>query len=279
MSLTETLLAPLPSQARYLVFQLQEPRPPGLRARLEDAWPEGAVVGFGPALADALDLQVPGLRPFPAWQAPQAHTPSTRADLWVWLRADDRGDLVHQTRVLTAALADHLALSEQIEAFTHHANRDLTGYEDGTENPKGHAAVEAAIAEGGGSFVSVMRWEHDFEAFERLSPEARDQVMGRRLDDNEELEDAPGSAHVKRTAQESFEPPAFTLRRSMPWAEGGRAGLMFVSFGASLDAFEAQLRRMVGAEDGVIDALFSISRPRTGAHLWCPPQSHGRLAL
>jgi len=38
-------------------------------------------------------------------------------------------------------------------------------------------------------------------------------MFGRRRDDNEEIADAPPSAHVKRTAQESFEPEAFVLRR------------------------------------------------------------------
>ena len=39
---------------------------------------------------------------------------------------------------------------------------------------------------------------------------------------------APESAHVKRTAQESFSPEAFVLRRSMPWADCGQAGLAFL---------------------------------------------------
>jgi len=55
--------------------------------------------------------------------------------------------------------------------------------------------------------------------------------MGRRLEDNEELGDAPPYAHVKRTAQESFDPEAFVLRRSMPRADAEREGLVFVAFG------------------------------------------------
>jgi putative iron-dependent peroxidase len=92
-------------------------------------------------------------------------------------------------------------------------------------------------------------------------------------------EAAPPSAHVKRTAQESFEPAAFVLRRSMPWADGQRAGLVFVAFGASLEAFEAQLRRMAGLEDGITDALFGFTRPVTGAYYWCPGMCQGRLDL
>lgn len=112
-----------------------------------------------------------------------------------------------------------------------------------------------------------------------MQPEERDHCIGRRRSDNEELDDAPESAHVKRTAQESFDPEAFVVRRSMPWADASAAGLMFVAFGHSLDAFEAQMRRMVGLDDGIVDALFRFTRPLSGAYFWCPPVKGGKLQL
>ncbi len=66
----------------------------------------------------------------------------------------------------------------------------------------------------------------------------------------------------------------------MAWAGGRGEGLMFVAFATSLDAFEAQLRRMIGADDGVIDGLFRFTRPVTGSYFWCPPLTDGgRLDL
>jgi len=65
----------------------------------------------------------------------------------------------------------------------------------------------------------------------------------------------------------------------MPWAEGMDAGLMFVAFGKSFDAYEAILNRMLGKEDGVIDALFNFTRPISGAYFWCPPVINGKLDL
>ena len=106
----------------------------------------------------------------------------------------------------------------------------------------------------------------------------QDAAIGRHRKDNQEF-DAPPSAHVKRTAQERCEPEAFVLRRSMPWLEGANAGLQFVAFGGSLDAYEAQMRRMTGLDDGIIDALFQFSRPVTGAYYWCPALRDGRLDL
>lgn len=63
----------------------------------------------------------------------------------------------------------------------------------------------------------------------------------------------------------------------MPWADGSRAGLVFVAFGKSVEAFEALLRRMIGADDGVADALFGFTRPITGSYFWCPPVKNWSL--
>ncbi len=172
-----------------------------------------------------------------------------------------------------------------MDGFKYDRGLDLTGYEDGTENPVGDAAGAAAIVQGAGpafdgsSFVALQQWVHDLDHFNAMPQGARDHIIGRRLSDNEELDEAPISAHVKRTAQESFDPEAFVVRRSMPWADAAGEGLMFVAFGRSLDAFEAQLRRMTGQDDGVIDGLFRFTRPVSGSYFWCPPISNGRLTL
>jgi putative iron-dependent peroxidase len=281
------ILAPLPALGRYLGFGA---RPQGdlraaLRALAELADGQAVVLGLGESLVRGLGRDIPGLRSFAGAVGPGLALPATPAALWCWLRGDDRGDLVHLTRKLQAAAGDALALEQVIEAFRHGPGLDLSGYEDGTENPNGDDAVHAAVVAGqgagldGSSFVAVQQWLHDFGLFDAMSPREQDQSIGRRRSDNVELDDAPASAHVKRTAQESFEPEAFVLRRSMPWAEGQRAGLVFVAYGRSFDAFEAQLQRMVGAEDGITDALFRFTRPISGAYFWCPPMRDGRLDL
>jgi porphyrinogen peroxidase len=282
------ILAPVPRLARYLIFALV----PGgdVRAALgrlvADVDPAQTVVGLGRSTTQALGRELPGLHDLPALTGPGVEVPSTPAALWCWLRGEDRGELVHRGRAIEAALAPGFRSSSVIDAFQYEDSRDLTGYEDGTENPEGEAALAAAVVRGqgpgldGGSFVAVQQWLHDLDRFAAMPRVEQDAMIGRRRDDNEELDDAPPSAHVKRTAQESFVPEAFVLRRSMPWAEGTRAGLVFVAFGRSFDAFEAQMRRMVGAEDGITDGLFRFTRPLTGAGYWCPPVTvAGRLDL
>ena len=69
--------------------------------------------------------------------------------------------------------------------------RDLTGYEDGTENPDGDDASAAALTSDGSSFVAVQMWQHDLAQFASYSQAEQDDMIGRRQADNEELDDAP----------------------------------------------------------------------------------------
>lgn len=275
------ILLPLPPLARYLAFNLEPGTDvaAGLAALQGIIDGERTVAGIGLAPLGALGRKVAGLKPFPPLSGPGVDIPSTPFALWLWLRGDDRGELLHRARHIETALVPVFTLADSWDAFKHDGGRDLSGYEDGTENPEGDDALAAAIAADGSSFVAVQRWIHNFSLFEAMQPEERDNCIGRRRSDNEELDDAPESAHVKRTAQESFTPEAFLVRRSMPWAEGRDAGLMFVAFGHSVDAFQAQMRRMLGLEDGIVDALFRFTRPVSGAYFWCPPMVGGRLQL
>lgn len=281
------ILLPLPGLARYLSFSLDDPSclAEGLQQLAELADGEHTVVGFGQSLLAALDANIPGLKSFPLITAPGLAIEPAPEAAWVWLRGNDRGEILHRSRRIARAMSPAFKMEETWDAFKYGEGRDLSGYEDGTENPKGDEAISAAIVGdsrsplAGSSFVATQRWVHDFEHFESMSQDARDNSVGRRQSDNEELADAPPSAHVKRTAQESFAPEAFMLRRSMPWAEKNAGGLMFVAFGSSYYAFEAQLKRMVGAEDTIVDALFKFTRPVSGAYFWCPSLKDGKLDL
>jgi putative iron-dependent peroxidase len=281
------VLAPVPALACYLTFMMKPGANPkrALAALAEIVDGARCVIGIGDSLLRRLDSPLAGVRPFPSYAGPGFEIPSTPAALWCWLRGADRGALVHEARAIERALESSFVLERAVDAFRYGKGLDLTGYEDGTENPQGEKAVRVAAASGmgagldGSTFVAVQQWVHDLNRFAAMSTGQQDHTIGRRKRDNKELEDAPPSAHVKRTAQESFTPEAFVLRRSMPWADGTRAGLMFVAFGRTLDAYDAQLKRMAGAEDGIADAMFTFTRPVTGAYFWCPPVFRGRLDL
>jgi len=281
------ILSDVPRLARYLVFSLKAEAQPVdvMRSLAKKEFGETAVIGLGDSLIKALGKSIDGLKSFPSYSGSSFDVPSTPASLWVWLRGEDRGELLHQSLEIQQALSGSFTLINVIDAFQYKDSRDLSGYVDGTENPQDEDAVNAAIVQNrgagldGSSFVAVQQWVHDLAHFKSMPLEQQDNIIGRQISDNEEIETAPESAHVKRTAQEDFEPEAFVVRRSMPWADAEKAGLVFVAFGHSVDAFEALLKRMVGEDDGVVDALFSFTQPISGNYFWCPPTNNGRLDL
>jgi len=281
------ILEDIPNHARYMTFSLLPKSNPhdSLKAIKAIADGKKIIAGLGTPLLNRLDKKIDGMRDFTPHSGPGFFVPATSAALWIWIRGDDRGELFHWSQQIEQSLGQYFHLDAIIDAFQYQDSRDLTGYEDGTENPEGDDAIQAGIVQNtvsglnGSSFVCVQQWVHDLSHFKSMNTTEQDHIIGRRISDNEEIDEAPASAHVKRTAQEDFEPEAFILRRSMPWSEGQTAGLVFVAFGHSFDAFEALLNRMTGKDDGVTDALFTFSQPKTGSYFWCPPIKNEQLDL
>lgn len=279
--MSQNVLAPIPSSARFLTFAVKEGADPvpSLR-RLADVTHDAAtVVGVGHPVAAA----VTGLRPFPSTMT--RLFPSTQHALWATIGHADRGAQLDAAVALAATVAEAFVVVEEVDAFAYRGGRDLSGFEDGTENPQGEAARAAAIIRGrgpgldGGAFVAVQRWVHAPDVLAKMTTGEKSAAIGRDLDSNEELKEAATTAHVKRTAQESFEPPAFMVRRSMPYGGVVERGLYFVAYVEDLDRFERVLRRMGGEEDGAHDALFVFTKALTGGYYFCPPVVDGRLDL
>jgi putative iron-dependent peroxidase len=281
------ILASVPRTARFITLGMAPDS--NARAGLERLatiqLPADCVIGIGDPFVKAVSCELLGLRAFPALSGAALTVPSTQGALWAAFGAEDTGVGLHAARALLAALGGGFRLDEDIAAFRYGTGRDLSEYEDGTENPTGERAIEAAVVQGrgagydGGSFVAVQRYIHDLTRLECMSDRDRDFVIGRHRGTNEELADAPAGAHVKRSAQESFEPPAFMLRRSMPWGDVLLHGLYFVAYVAELGTYERVLTRMLGRDDGVTDSLFRFTRPVTGGYYFCPPVRDGRLDL
>jgi putative iron-dependent peroxidase len=278
------IFAPPPAVARSLTFRClpeADPRPAlaGLGQVFQPGW---GVLGVGQPLVRLLGREIAGLHAFPVLAGGGNAVPSTQQALWILLCGAESTPIVDRFEQVRGALAAAFVVDDAMDTFTYAGGRDLTGYVDGTENPVQEAAHEAALLRaeerlGGASFVAVQRWIHDLARFRAFSPERRDHTIGRRIEDNEEIDDAPESAHVKRTAQESFDPHAFLVRRSMPWGNAREQGLEFIAYTNALDKYERILRRMLGLDDGIVDALFTFSRAQTGGFYWCPPLSDGQL--
>lgn len=287
-----------PPIAHHLAFDITHPGgkadPDNARAALAGlaaiADGEKIAIGIGLSLVQLLGKQVEGLRSYPQITSDGVDTPSTPRALWCWIRGADQGEIFFLARKIRQLLAPAFNCTESQNLFLYTPQqRDLSGFVDGTQNPKGDDAVQAAIASGmgdgldGGSYVAVQKWQHDFAALDAIAAKgkiAMDDVMGRDLKTDVEMEDKPKASHVARTDQDSFGRPAHILRRNMCWADDDfDGGTLFIGFGCSFEAFELQWHRMMGLDDGITDALFCFTRPLTGAYYWCPPMQSGKPDL
>lgn len=222
----------------------------------------------------------PGLAPFPAMSDGPRRAPATPADIFIHIHGRRPDACFQLARRVMAQLGDAVRLVEEVQAFRTLGNRDLTGFVDGTENPKGAEMAEVALVPGddpsfaGGSYVSIQRWVHDLAAWETLPVREQEGVIGRTKADDREMDDEvkPPFAHIARVVIEDEEGEELAvLRHSLPYGTTGEHGLYFVAYGATPDNFRLMLERMVKADTGGHhDRLMDYTRPVTGASFFCP---------
>jgi porphyrinogen peroxidase len=205
--------------------------------------------------------------------------PATQHDAVLWLSGAAYDVIFDVARTAIALLRDLSSVAEETSSWPYQHDRDLTGFIDGTENPTLIDAPElAVIGEGkpgeGGTILLLQKWEHDSAAWESLSDEEQEQVIGRRKSDSVELEDKPESSHVASTDQDTF---GKIFRRNMPYGTVTDHGTMFVGFSPEQKPLSAMLESMAGLTSGVRDELTRYTRPLTGAYYFVPSTDSLRL--
>jgi len=157
---------------------------------------------------------------------------------------------------------------------------------DGTENPEGVEAVEAALVDAerdpefvGGSYVIVQKYLHDMTAWRALSDTEQGLVIGRTKTDNMELPDAvkPKTSHVAlNTIVGPDGEEQDILRHNMAFGSfrEGEAGTYFIGYCATPDVTEQMLRNMfLGDDEGHVDRILDFSTAVTGGLFFVPAKS------
>lgn len=242
------------------------------------------VVGLGSDYWDRLRLEAPrpvGLHSFRAIQGARHDAPSTPGDILFHIRAN-RPDLVFElTRQLMDALGDTVQVEDHVTGFRYFDSRDLLGFVDGTENPTGHSAASSALVADepgleGGSYVVVQRYLHDLAAWNALSTEEQERVIGRtKLDDVELADDVqPTSSHVSlNTIVDADGVEHDILRDNMAFGDPGRGeyGTYYIAYSADVAVTEQMLQNMfVGNPPGNYDRILDVSTAMTGTQFFAP---------
>jgi putative iron-dependent peroxidase len=221
------------------------------------------------------------LHPFREFRSGPRHAVSTPGDLIFHIRAK-RMDLCFElaTQIL-ARLVAAVTTVDEVQAFRYFDQRDLLGFVDGTENPTGDTAADAVFirdedpAFAGGSYVIVQKYLHNLDAWNSISTEAQEKIIGRTKVADIELDDSvkPTSAHNALTVIEENGREVKILRDNMPFGSPGRGefGTYFIGYSRSPRTIEQMLENMfIGRPPGNYDRILDFSTAVTGNLFFVP---------
>jgi putative iron-dependent peroxidase len=242
------------------------------------------VVGIGAALWDALPVgsRPAGLHPFRELVGPRHIAPATPGDLLFHIRAH-RFDLCFElAQRLTERLRGLAVVTDEVHGFRSFDERDVLGFVDGTENPEGAAAAEAVLvgdedaAFAGGSYVLVQKYVHDLGAWDALSTEEQELVIGRTKLSDLELpdEDKPPDSHLALNVIEGPDGSEQQIMRfNMPFGRVGadEYGTYYIAYARTSELIEHMLTNMfIGDPPGNTDRILDFSTALTGSLFFAP---------
>ncbi len=221
------------------------------------------------------------LHTFREIRAGERVAPSTPADLLFHIRAQ-RMDLCFELATqISERLGPAIKTADEVHGFRFFDSRDLIGFVDGTENPKGQDAAEATLISNedpkfaGGSYVIVQKYLHNISGWNALSIEKQEGIVGRTKLNDVELNDEvkPSYAHNALAKVLHHGKEIKILRDNMPFGDAGQKefGTYFIGYSRSPKTTEEMLHNMfIGKPQGNYDRLLDFSKATTGSLFFVP---------
>ena len=225
--------------------------------------------------------QPSGLHELPVFEGDRHVSVTTEADLLFHFRAE-RLDLCFELETLIMErLRGSVTVIDEVQGFRYFDARDVLGFVDGTENPTGRGVDQAVLVDDdgqfdGGSYVVVQKYLHDMTAWNALSTEEQELVIGRRKLSDVELsdQDKPANAHTALTVITDDDGTELDiLRDNMPFGRPGHDefGTYFIGYAKDPAVIEQMLENMfVGSPPGNYDRILDFSTAHTGALFYVP---------
>ena len=300
-AVAQPVLAPLTRAAIFLVICVKQGRQsyaavrslcsdlPGIFRAVDFRRIEAAlscVVAFG---SDAWEQIFGKPRPaelhtFREISSGEHHAVSTPADVLFHIRAREMDLCFELVAQIMERIGTAVSSVDETHGFRYFDDRDLLGFVDGTENPRGYAALNAALVGeedagfAGGSYVIIQKYLHDLGKWNALSTEDQERIIGRKKLSDIELSDEvkPSSAHNALTTIVEDGEEVKILRDNMPFGRPahGEFGTYFIGYSRSPRITEQMLQNMfVGRPPGNYDRILDFSRTVTGSLLFAPSAS------
>ena len=221
------------------------------------------------------------LHPFRELRGGSRHAVSTPGDLLFHIRSKRMDMCFELATQIMARIGEAVSVVDEVHGFRYFDDRDLLGLVDGTENPRGDEAAEAVFigdedpAFAGGSYVIVQKYLHPMNAWNALSTEEQEKVIGRYKLSDIELDDSvkPTNAHNALTVIEENGKQLQILRDNMPFGQPGsdEFGTYFIGYCRTPRVTEQMLENMfIGRPPGNYDRILDFSRAVTGGLFFVP---------
>jgi putative iron-dependent peroxidase len=294
----QPVLAPLTRAAIFLVVSIKPDREsyaavrslcidlPGIFRAVDFRRIEAGlscVVGFGSDAWDKLfgTTRPAELHPFREIRSGERHAVATPADVLFHIRARGMDLCFELVAQIMERIGGAVSAVDETHGFRYFDDRDLLGFVDGTENPRGDVALNAALvaaedpAFAGGSYVIIQKYLHDMGKWNTLSTEEQERIIGRKKLSDIELSDAvkPSSAHNALTSIVENGKEMQILRDNMPFGRPGHGefGTYFIGYSRSPRTTEQMLENMfIGRPPGNYDRLLDFSRAVSGSLFFAP---------
>ncbi|MGA9852441.1 MAG: Dyp-type peroxidase [Gammaproteobacteria bacterium] len=206
---------------------------------------------------------------------------STPGDILFHIRATHMDLCFELAAQIMTRVGDTVTTVDEVHGFKYFDERDLLGFVDGTENPVDQCAIDATIigdedpAFAGGSYVIVQKYLHNLKAWNAVSVEQQEGIIGRKKLSDIELDDAakPAYAHNVLTTIEDNGEQLEIVRDNMPFGDvgNGEFGTYFIGYARSPDRIEQMLINMfIGRPPGNYDRLLDFSKAVTGTLFFVP---------
>ena len=256
--------------ASYLLFNALEgqeailrqklARVPLLLERLAEHFSEAQLTGVVAIGANYWDNLYPGARPqglqaFPFAGNDNLALAEVWADLLIVVRSDRLDVNYIACQQICQLLKPHVDLLEQLQGFRYLDGRDLTGFIDSPQNPKGSRKRQLTLVDpiaqpvfAAGSYLHLQRWHYDLFHWQQLEISQQEEIIGSSKIEGVLLQPPrlhPNShALTSRLGHAENLPPLVT--QNMPFAEQNSQGLINISYASEPDSFSRQFGYQLG---------------------------------
>ncbi len=253
------------------------------------AYETSCVMGFG---ADAWSQLFPDaakpqqLSTFKEIKGNSYTAVSTPGDLFFHIRGLKTSACYELASIISQKLNGVVTPVDEVHGFRYFDGRSIIGFVDGTENPEfeDERAAFAVIGEedadfAGGSYAFVQKYIHDMDAWQALSVEEQEKVIGRHKFNDVELSDEQkeaGSHNVVTNIQDENGEDLKIVRANMPFSNPSKNeyGTYFIGYARYFSTTQRMLENMfLGSKEGAADKLLKYSTPITGTLFFIPSPS------